>query len=198
MNKSQAVIILSILIIVTVGAAVFLFLSLSSNLEGMQINDPLNDVLLSFGSSYPEAADITGATLEISQDQANLTIRTNGQNIDIDERETIIWEVILILENQTDVVKTYDLQATLNSTGLFCSAQDVEDGTTKNCNITLQQNKLLISMTFNGIVEFEQVEWKVISSYEETMDGALAANAFDFAPDEGTHLTLVQSQTEVP
>jgi hypothetical protein len=198
MNKSQAVIILSILIIVTVGAAVFLFLSLSSNLEEMQINDPRNDVLLSFGSSYSKAVDITGASLETSHDLANLTIRTNEQNINIDERETIIWEVILILENQTDVVKTYDLQTTLNSTGLFCSAQDVEDGTTKNCNITLQQNKLLISMTFNGLLEFEQVEWNVISSFEENRGGELVANAFDFAPDEGTHLTIVQSQTEVP
>ena len=198
MNKSQVVIILSILIIVTVGAAVFLFLSLSSNLEGMQINDPLNDVLLSFGSSYPEAVDITGASLEISQDLANLTIRTNEQNIHLDEGETIIWEVILVLENQTDVVKTYDLQTTLNSTGLFCSAQDVEDSTAKNCNISLQQNKLLISMTFNGPLEFEQVEWNVISNYEETMGGELVANAFDFAPDEGMHLTIVQSQTEVP
>jgi hypothetical protein len=198
MNKSKAIIILSILIIVTVGAAVLLFLSLSSNLEGMEINDPRNDVLLSFGSGYPQAVDITGAALEISQEQANLTIRTNEQNINIGERENIIWEAILILENQTDVVKTFDLQATLNSTGLFCSAQDVEDGTTKNCNITLQQNKLLISMTFSELAEFEQVEWNVISSYEETMSGALAANAFDFAPDQGTHLTIVQSQTEVP
>jgi hypothetical protein len=192
MNKSRTIIILSILIIVIIGAAAFLFLSFPSNLEQMQINDPLNDVILSFGSGYPEAVDITGATLEISQDQANLTIRTNEQNINADTGENITWEVILVLENETDVVKTYDLQATLNSTGLFCSAQDVEFGTTTDCNITLQQNKLSISMTFDGMPEFEQVEWNVASTYEEISDGALSANAFDFAPDEGLHLTAVQ------
>ena len=196
MNKPQAVIILSILIIVSVGAGVSLYLSFSSSLEAMQINDPLNDVLLSFGSSYAEAVDITGATLEVSPDQANLTIRTSDQNMNMNERELIVWEVILVLENQTDALKTYDLQATLNSTGLFCSIQDVEDGTTKNCNITIEQNKLLISMTFNEPIEFEQVEWNVISSYEENMDGVLSANAFDFAPDGGMHLTVMQSQTD--
>jgi hypothetical protein len=198
MNKSRTVILLSILIIVTVGVAAFLYLSFPSTLEAMQLNDPSDDVLLSVGSSYPKAVDITGATLEVNRDQANLTIRTNAQNISINYEGTIIWEAVLIFENQTDVVKTYNLRATLNSTGLFCSIQDVEEETPKNCDIHLQQNKLFISAPLEGLAEFEQVEWSITSTYEESIVGELTTNAFDFAPDEGLHITTVQPQIKTP
>ena len=193
MNKSQAVIFLAILAIIAVGTAVFLFLSSQSDLEAMQLNDPANDVLLTVGSSYPKAVDITGATLEISDNQANFTIRTNAQNISVNDEGTTTWEVILILENQTDVVKTYDLRATLNSTGHFCMIRDVEEEPSKSCIINLQQNKLFIIMPVEGAVKFEQAEWSITSTYEEKTAGKLTANAFDFAPDEGMHITVVQT-----
>ena len=193
MNKSQGFILISILIIIAVGAAVFLFLSSRSSLEAMQLNDPSDDVLLTVGSSYPKAVDITGAALEISEDRANLTVRANAPEISVNDEGTMTWDVILVLENQTDVVKAYNLRVTLNSTGLFCLFRDVEEETSKSCIISLQRNKLFVSMPLEGPVKFEQAEWSITSTYEEKTTGKLTTNAFDFAPDEGMHITIAQT-----
>ncbi len=180
------------MVIVTVGLAAFLLHLFVPIPEAMQLNDPANDVLVSIGSNYPNAVDITGATLDVSQDKANLTIRTNAQSINANQEGTLTYETVLVLENKTDAVKTYDLLATLNSTGISCSIRDVEEETSKNCTIYIEQNELFISTPIGGKVKFEQVEWSITSTYEEKTAGVLTANAFDFAPDQGTHTTIAQ------
>jgi hypothetical protein len=198
MNKFQIATLFIILFIIIAGGVIFVYQSISPNLEEMELNDPPNDVIISVGANAPKAVDITGASLEITQHQANLTIRTYAQKVSTIDKGTILWETILVIENQTDVIDTYHLKVTLNSTGISCNIRNVEETTVQNLAVDMQRNKLLIFIPLDGLPQFEQVSWSITSTYEEENSGNIVVNAFDFAPDQGMHVTATQPQTVTP
>ena len=189
MRKLLLIIIALVIALVLVSLFVFLVI-LNPPGTQMQLNDPSGDVLLSFGSSYPNAVDIKGASFERTGNTGNCSVLVKEAVSTLNEGETVTWEITLIFEDSADeVVGAHTLQIVLNSTGYSGSITNVENGQTTDCTVNRNGNLISAIADFTDLQNSDKVEWSITATYEAEQDGDLVANAFDFVPDEGTYIT---------
>jgi hypothetical protein len=170
----------------------YFFLSQPSVQASPSLTDPSGDVSVSAGTSYPAMIDIVGAKLETTGNTLNVTISLKDKVSSLGEGETESWTVIVVLENATDALKTYQFQATTNSSGMFGSIIDLESENVTSYPVNAVGNSLGLSAVFDGLQTTTKIEWQINSSYQMLSGDQVIASASDSAPDNGLQTTIIQ------
>jgi hypothetical protein len=170
----------------------YFFLGQRSVQASPSLTDPSGDVSVSAGTSYPAMIDIVGAKLETTGNTLNVTISLKDKVSSLGEGETASWTVIVILENATDALKTYQSQEVTNSSGMFGSVVDLQSGNVTSCPVNVVGNSLGLSAVVDGLQAATQTEWQINSSYQMLSGDQVIASASDSAPDNGLQTTIIQ------
>ncbi|MFB3888664.1 MAG: hypothetical protein ACE14S_04170 [Candidatus Bathyarchaeia archaeon] len=151
--------------------------------------DPQNDAMRNLGSDYAAVIDITSVSLERTGNTLTLAIYGRQDSFAPSSDEFARWNMLLVLEKGNSIVKTYEIAAEVNSTGTHGYVLNLEDESTRDCEVKLVRNQLTVSMTLDGLQDADRADWSISSTYEKLVDGSLVASANDFAPDAGTSAT---------
>jgi hypothetical protein len=186
-----------LIVLVSVGIfaviiASFVWYRLYSGSSGTsQLSDPANDVVLSMGTHYPGMIDVVNGTLEANGKTLNVTI--NGRDLvsNLSDGEIAQWNVTVILETETDVLKTYEIGAQMNSTQLTGIIVDVMAQKAQSCLVQYGNNSLNVHTVVDELLSAKTVEWNVLTTYEQYSGGELITSASDMAPDEGLQSTAL-------
>jgi hypothetical protein len=157
-----------------------------------QLSDPSNDVELSIGTQYPGMIDVVSAALDMNETTLNVTINVKDPFHSLGDGEIARWNVTVILENETDVLKTYEVGVNMNSTQLTGSIVDVETQNVQSCQVSHQTNSLTVLAVVDELSNAKTIEWRILTSYEQYSGGELTTNASDLAPDEGLQKTVLK------
>jgi hypothetical protein len=168
------------------------FLGQPSSQASPSFTDPSGDVSVSAGTSYPAMIDIVGAKLEATGNTLNVTINLKDKVSSLGEGETASWTVIVILENATDALKTYQFQAVTDSSGMLGSVVDLESENVTSCPVNVVGNSLGLSAVVDGLQIATQTEWQVISFYQMLSGDQVVASASDSTPDNGLQTTIIE------
>lgn len=156
-----------------------------------QLNDPANDVVLSMGTQYPGMIDVVGATLEVNGTTLNVTINVRDPFTSLGQGETAQWNVTVILENETDVLKTYKITVNMDSTGMTGYIVDVETQNARSCQVSYQAKSLTVLAVVEELPSAKTIEWNILTNYEQYSGDDLITSASDLAPDEGLQKTVL-------
>jgi hypothetical protein len=186
-----------LIVLVSVGIfaviiASFVWYRLYSGSSGTsQLSDPANDVVLSMGTHYPGMIDVVNGTLEANGKTLNVTI--NGRDLvsNLSDGEIAQWNVTVILETETDVLKTYEIGAQMNSTQLTGIIVDVMAQKAQSCLVQYGNNSLNVHTVVDELLSAKTVEWNVLTTYEQYSGSELITSASDMAPDEGLQSTAL-------
>ena len=157
-----------------------------------QLSDPSNDVELSIGTQYPGMIDVVSAALDVNETTFNITINVRDPFHDLGDGEIAQWNVTVILESETDVLKTYEIGVNMNSTQLAGSIVDVETQNVQSCQVSHQTNSLAVLAVANALPSAKTIEWRILTSYEQYSGGELTTSASDLAPDEDLQETVLK------
>jgi hypothetical protein len=177
-----AVVLLSALI-----AAVFF--GLNGNPPSAQGSDPQNDIQTDVGSSYPGMIDIVGASIQKNQSTFNSIITVKDPITTLSEGESAQFNLLVILENEEDVLQTYEFLININSTGMFGIVQDVQMQNPQPLQLNSAGTKLTMTAILSELNDATKAEWNIYSTYEKIEENQVVANANDFVPDEGLRVT---------
>lgn len=186
-----------LIVLVSVGIfaviiASFVWYRLYSGSSGTsQLSDPANDVVLSMGTHYLGMIDVVNGTLEANGKTLNVTI--NGRDLvsNLSDGEIAQWNVTVILETETNVLKTYEIGAQMNSTQLTGIIVDVMTQKAQSCLVQYGNNSLNVHTVVDELLSAKTVEWNVLTTYEQYSGGELITSASDMAPDEGLQSTAL-------
>jgi len=157
--------------------------SSSSASESGQLSNA-GQVFLSEGSNYPKIVDLIGGSLNATDNSLEASVAVGGAVSSLSEGESVQWNILLVLENQTSTLKTYTVSLELNSSGFFGVWMDVASGTAVPCNATYVGSSLIVQANVNlGGVTI--INWNVNSIYQNFSNGVLVAYATDTAPAVG-------------
>ncbi len=177
-----AVVLLSVLI-----AAVFFGLNWTS--PSAPGNDAQNDVQSDVGSSYPGMIDLVGASIQKNQSIFNSTITVKDHIILLGEGESAQFDMLVILENEDDVLQTYEFRVNINATGMFGIVQDVQMQNNQTLQLMSDGNKLTMTADLSELNDATKAEWNIYSTYQKMVGDQLVDNAYDFVPEEGLNVT---------
>jgi hypothetical protein len=175
------------------GSVSFVLLSSFIGLPNGLMKDAFNDVQINVGSYYPGMIDIVGASIVKDQSVLNATITVKEPIIALGEDESAKFVVIVILENDDDVLQTYELCIDFNATGIFGVAQDVQTETLQPVQWSVDGVKLTIMATLSELSEATSVQWCMYSVYEKLAGNQVVSSANDFFPDEGLRTTYFET-----
>jgi len=190
MGKFKILAVLLIVVIV-VAAAVALYSSLG--VMNPEANETQNDVQTNIGSNYPDMVDMVSASIEKQQTTLTTTIRVKEAIISLGEQETVQFNMIAVLENEEDALRTYELIVDINATGIFGFVQDVQTKQQYTAELSVEGDTLTITTTLNKLADASQVEWSIYSIYEKLEGNQLVCSAYDFVPDEGMRTTTFEA-----
>ncbi len=173
-----AVLLLSALI-----AAVFF--GLNGNPPSAQGSDPQNDIQTDVGSSYPGMIDIVEASIQKNQSTFNAIITVKDPITTLGEDESAQFDMIVILENEEDVLQTYEFRVDINATGMFGIVQDVQTKNPQPLQLNSDGNKLTMTAILSELNDATKAEWNIYSTYEKISGDQVVDSAHDFVPDEG-------------
>lgn len=187
---------LLLLVVVVVAAAISVSVVLYSLYMGtsnpFQLNVPANHVVLNLGTQYPGMIDVASATLAVNGTGLNVTFNLRGPVSNLTNLELAQWNVTLVLQNETDVLKTYDVCVNLNATQMTGQIQDVDTQTVQNCTVQYSKNTLTVVSMIPELPETKTIGWGIVTTYEQTNStGDLVTSASDVAPDEGLQQTVL-------
>lgn len=134
--------------------------------------------------------DIVSASIERQQTNLKVTIQVKNPIETLSSQESAEFETIAILENQEDVLQTYELIVNINATGTFCTVQDVQTKTQCPAQLKIDGNTIIITASLSELGEATQVEWNILSTYEVIVNSQAIFSANDFVPDEGLKTTV--------
>ena len=154
-----------------------------------QVNEAQNDVQVNIGSYYPSMIDIVSASVEKNQSTLNVTINLKEPITVLGENESAQFDTIVILENEQDVLQTYELRIDINATGTFGIVQNVQTKNQQPLHLNVDGNKLTMTTTLSELDNATKAEWNVYSTYEKLEGNQIISNAYDFIPDEGLRTT---------
>ena len=192
-KKSKLLTLIAVAVIAIVVASVVLYRLNTGGSVSSQLNDPTNDVVVSVGSSYPGMIDVVSATLGVNGTMLNVTINVADSVSSLGDDEYAQWNVTLILENDTDVLKTYMISMLMNSTQLSGSIVDVDLGTVQTCQASYFKSSLTAAASVSELEGTKVIEWNILTTYESFSGGELTTSASDIAPDEGLQRTVLGS-----
>jgi len=177
--------------IIVVAAAVALYNSLG--VTNPEANETQNDVQTNIGSNYPDMVDMVSASIEKQQTTLTTTIRVKEAIISLGEQETVQFNMIAVLENEEDALRTYELIVDINATGIFGFVQDVQTKQQYTAELSVEGDTLTITTTLNELADASQVEWSIYSIFEKLEGNQLVCSAYDFVPDEGMRTTTFEA-----
>ncbi len=175
-----------ILIVAVIAVVFFVFVWKPS---GAQEGDPQNDIQTNIGSAYPGMVDIVGASIQKNQTTFSSTITVKDAITTLGEGESVQYDMVVILENEEDVLQTYEFRVDINATGMFGMVQDVQTKNSKPLQLNSDGNKLTMTATLNELNDATKAEWNIYSTYEKISGDQVIDSAHDFVPDEGLRVT---------
>jgi hypothetical protein len=189
-NRKLKFLVPLIVAIVVVSVAVVALYGLVGNLNA-EVNELQDDMQVNVGSEsgYPGMVDMVSASIEKNQSTLKATIDVKEPFTALGEQETAQFDVIVILENDEDVLQTYELRVDINSTGTYGLVQDVQTKTVQPSQLQVEGNKLTITATLAELSEATKAEWNIYSIYEKRAGNEIVSSAYDFVPDEGLRTT---------
>ena len=155
-----------------------------------QANEKQNDLQVNIGTSYPGIADMVSASVAKTGSTLNATITVKGPIVPLTEEETAQYNMVIILENQEDVLQTYELRVDINATGVFGVVQDVQTKNQQHVELLADSNTLKMSSDLPELINATQAEWNINSTYEKLSGSQIVASAWDFIPDQGLRTTV--------
>lgn len=170
-RKSKLLMLIVVAVIAIVVASVVLYRLNVGGPISSQLNDPVNDVVVSVGSSYPGMIDVVSATLGVNGTMLNVTINVADSVSSLGDDENAQWNVTLILENDTDVLKTYMISVIMNSTQFSGSIVDVDVGTVQTCQVSYFKNSLSAAASVSELEGTKVIEWNILTTYESFSGG---------------------------
>lgn len=132
----------AIILIVTVIAVVF---SGFIGAPNSQVNEFQNDVQVNIGSSYPGTVDMVNASIAKNEGVLDAAITVKGPIVALGEDESVQFDMILILENETDALQTYELRINMNSTSLTGMVGDAQTNNQQPVQLIIDGNTLKIT-----------------------------------------------------
>jgi len=155
-----------------------------------QANEKQNDLQVNIGSSYPGIADMVSASVAKTGSTLNATITVKDPIVPLTEEETAQYDMVIIIENQEDVLQTYELRVDINATGVFGVVHDVQTKNQQHVELLADGNTLKISADLPELINATQAEWNINSTYEKLSDNQIVTSAWDFIPDQGLRITV--------
>lgn len=184
--------IVAALAVVVVLVVSLILVNLYSGTPGaFQLNDASNDVVVSAGTQYPGMIDIVGAGLNQSGTTLNVSVNLRDTVAFLGSGQSAQWNITLILENNTDVVKTFVATVNINSTQLTGALVDVADGTVQSCQVRSGVKNLTVVAVIGELSQTRVIEWNILSTYESYTGNELTTSASDLAPDAGLQVTTL-------
>jgi hypothetical protein len=180
-NKILMILVAVVIAVVVTSAIIYLFYGSSAS---SQLNDSANDVALSLGTQYPGMIDVVSAALKVNGTTLTLTVNVADPASVLGNGEYAQWNITLILENGTDVLKTYEISVNKNSTQLTGSVVDVDGGTVQTCQVNFYQKSLTVIAVMSELNGTKTIEWNILTTYESYSGNELTTSASDMAPDE--------------
>lgn len=159
--------------------------------DSSQLNDPSNDVVLSVGTQYPGMIDVVSAGLKVNGTTLTVTVNVADSVSVLGDGEYAQWNITLILENDTDVLKTYEISVNTNSTQLTGSVVDVDAETVQTCQVDHYKNSLTAVAVMSELNGTKIIEWNILTTYESYSGDELTTSASDMAPDESLQQTVL-------
>ena len=144
----------------------------------------------SYDINNKDMIDIVSSSIERDQTNLKVTIQVKDPTGTLSNQELAEFEIIAILENQEDVLQTYELIVNINSSGTFCIVQDVQTKTQLPAQLSSEGDTILITATLSELGDATQVEWNILSTYEVVVNNQVIFSANDFVPDEGLKTTI--------
>ncbi len=191
------IVILLVVLIVAVGVLVLNSYFPESNSaikeaeNDLQVNVPLPSNLdESAFSNSKGIVDLVSASLEKNQSTLEITVHVKDPIKTLGSQEAAQFDVITVLENEDDVLQTYDFIVDVNSTGLFCLVQNVETNATDIGQFIVDGNKFTITTNLDELGAATKVEWSIYSTYDRFENGQVIYSVYDFMPDEGLKTTV--------
>jgi hypothetical protein len=155
-----------------------------------QISEFQNDVQVNIGSSYPGIVDIVNASIDKKGDILNAAITLKDPIVVFEDGESAQFDIILILENEEDVLQSYELIVDVNQTGLFGLVEDVQTKKQQPIQLIVEANLLKISTTLTELNSATKAEWNICSTYQKISGNKIMSCAWDFVPDQGLKTTV--------
>jgi hypothetical protein len=190
-KKPKLLMLIVVAVIAVLVTSVILYRLYVGTSASSQLNDPANDVVLSVGTQYPGMIDVVSAALKVNGTTLTVTVNAAGSVFVLGDGEDAQWNITLILENDTDVLKTYMISVNMNSTQLTGSLVDVDTGTVQTCQVTYLKNSLTVVAVMSELNGTKVIEWNILTSYESYSGNELTTSASDIAPDEGLQQTVL-------
>ena len=157
----------------------------------LKVNVPLPSNLdESAFSNSKGIVDLVSASLEKNQSTLEITVHVKDPIKTLSSQEAAQFDVITVLENEDDVLQTYDFIVDVNSTGLFCLVQNVETNATDIGQFIVDGNKFTITSNLDELGGATKVEWSIYSTYDRFENGQVIYSVYDFMPDEGLKTTV--------
>jgi mannose/fructose/N-acetylgalactosamine-specific phosphotransferase system component IIB len=134
--------------------------------------------------------DIVSALIAANQSTLDIVVQVKNPIEVLSNQESAEFDIIVILENGEDVLQTYELTVTVNSTGFFSMAQDVQTKNQRPSQLNVDGNKFTVTTTLSELDDATQAEWNIYSSYQKLDGDQIVTSVYDFVPDEGLKTTI--------
>jgi hypothetical protein len=190
-KKSKLLMLIVVAVIAVLVTSVILYRLYVGTSASSQLDDPSNDVVLSVGTQYPGMIDVVSAALKVNGTTLTLTVNVADPVSVLGDGEYAQWNITLILENDTDVLKTYMISVNMNSTQLTGSVVDVDAGTVQTCQVNYNKNSLTVVAVMSELNGTKMIEWNILTTYESYSGDELITSASDMAPDESLQQTVL-------
>lgn len=189
-KKSKLLILIVVAVIAVLVTSVILYRLAVETRASWQLNGSAG-VVVSVGTQYPGMIDVVSAGLKVNG--TTLTVTVNGRDpVSVLGRgEDAQWNITLILENDTSVLKTYMINVNMNSTQLTGSLADVDSGTAQTCQVTTLKNSLTMDAVMSELNGTKVIEWNILTTYESYSGNELITSASDIAPAIGLQQTVL-------
>jgi hypothetical protein len=190
-KKAKLLMLIVVAVIAVLVTSVILYRLYVGTSDSSQLNDPANDVVVSLGTQYPGMIDVVSAALRVNGTTLTLTINGRDPVSVLGDGEYAQWNITLILENDTDILKTYEISVNMNSTQLTGSVVDVDAGTVQTCQVNYNKNSLTVVAVMSELNGTKMIEWNILTTFESYSGEELTTSASDLAPDEGLQQTVL-------
>lgn len=144
----------------------------------------------SYNTDNKGIIDIVSASIEKDQTTFNLNIQVKDPIIPLGTQESAQFDILTILEDDEEVLNTYEFIININSTGIFCTVQNIQTNILNQTQLVVDGSILSVTSTISELRDAVQAEWNILSTYEVMADNQIIFSAYDFAPDEGIKTTL--------
>ena len=192
----KKVLLVSVFVVVIVVLVVVFSGFFSGEEDTRVLGDAQNDVFLSLGEASPGMVDLTGASLDVDDGQLVVEFSTRETIVGLGEGEFLVYDVLLVLENESSVIRSFEVTVEVNSSGVLGFLVDVESGEMVVQELVLGLNDVSVVVDVSGFEVPTIVEWSVSSSYERLSGEELVGYALDFMPDDDLHTTYLDEEVD--